>query len=184
MEMCFRRWQQSEQSEIEQLFRQTFSDSDGIAEGEVVAGLVKDMMASTPANDIYGFVAEDQHRLVGCIFLTRMQFENKLDLFILSPVAVATECQGTGVGQALIKFGIDALRSKGVAALFTYGDPAFYSRVGFQSVTEDQVKAPFPLSQPIGWLYQGLYQGLENISPESLNGTPVCVSALSKPEYW
>jgi len=180
MAINFRSWQGSEQSTIEQLFRQTFANSEGAAEGEIVAGLVQKMMGSTPPADIYGFVAEDQSRLVGCIFFTRITFDDDLDLFILSPVAVATDCQGTGVGQALIKFGIAELRSKDVAGLFTYGDPAFYSRVGFQSVTEDQVKAPFPLSQPIGWLYQGL----KNISPESLRGTPVCVSALSKPEYW
>jgi putative acetyltransferase len=32
----------------------------------------------------------------------------------------------------------------------TYGDPAYYGKVGFLPVAEHVVPAPFPLSMPIG----------------------------------
>lgn len=78
--------------------------------------------------------------------------------FILSPVAVSTDVQGKGVGQALIRYGLDHLKSLGVELVFTYGDPGYYSKVGFEQITEAIVKAPWPLSQPIGWLALALWR--------------------------
>jgi predicted N-acetyltransferase YhbS len=117
---------------------------------------------------------------VGSIFFTRLSFDILLDAFLLSPVAVHTDHQGKGVGQRLIGFGIDQLKKKGVKLVFTYGDPNFYSKVGFRHISEDIVKAPFKLAQPEGWLCQSLDDG----EIASLSGSLRCVKALNNPEYW
>jgi len=170
----------SDEEEICELFTKVFFDSEGESEGTLIGNLVLNMMKSTEQKDIFGFVASEKEQIIGCIFFTRLSFETLLEAFILSPVAVHTSQQGQGVGQKLIQYGIGQLREKGVHLVFTYGDPGFYSKVGFQCITEKIAKAPFVLTQPEGWLCQALDGG--EIKPVS--GRPSCVSALNKPEYW
>jgi len=109
-----------------------------------------------------------------------MTFESKLNAYILAPVAVQTDQQGKGIGQKLIAFGLDALSKDGVELAITYGDPSFYSKVGFQPVTEAVVPAPLTLQHPEGWLAQSLNG--DEIQP--IKGKSSCVEALNKPEYW
>ncbi|MCG5517084.1 MULTISPECIES: hypothetical protein [unclassified Ectothiorhodospira] len=41
--------------------------------------------------------------------------------------------------------------------VLTYGDPNYYSRIGFKPITEALAPAPFTLKQPEGWLGQSLF---------------------------
>ena len=50
---------------------------------------------------------------------------------LLGPVAVRPDLQRRGIGQALIRAGIDRMRADGRAAIFVLGDPAYYGRFGF-----------------------------------------------------
>ena len=162
------------------LFTQVFSDSEGQGEGESIGNLVSDLIATTDESDIVGFVAILEEVIVGCIFFSRLTLPNEKIAFILSPVAITTEQQGKGIGQKLIRHGIEYLKSKGVEFAFTYGDPNFYSKVGFKQISEDIIKAPLKLSQPEGWLAQPLQNG----DIEVIKGTSKCVKAFNKPEYW
>ena len=166
--------------EIEQLFIKTFSDSEGQSEGELIGGLVKDFMDSTDANDLYCFIATEDGQIIGSIFFSRMTFESGINAFILSPVAIHTDHQGKGVGQKLINFGLNALKEDGVGLAITYGDPNFYSKVGFSVITEQVIPAPQKLAQPEGWLAQSLVS--DEIEP--IAGKSHCVEALNKPELW
>jgi len=67
-----------------------------------------------------------------------------------------------------------------VELIFTYGDPKFYSKVGFNLISEKLVKAPLKLTYPEGWLGQSLVS--DNI--EAISGHSYCVEAFNKPEYW
>lgn len=167
-------------AEIERLFVKTFSDSEGQAEGELIGGLARDFMSGTPEDDLYCFVARENGQIVGAIFFSRIRFESELNAFILAPVAVQTDHQGKGIGRKLIRFGLDSLSREGAEIAITYGDPNFYSKVGFQSVTEEIIPAPLSLQHPEGWLAQSL-KG-DEIQP--IKGKSSCVEALSKPEYW
>lgn len=168
------------ESQIQGLYGQTFSDSEGQAEGEVIAALVHDILSETDDADLLGFVATDGNKLVGCILFTRLLFDELIKAFLLSPVAVHSEYQGKGVGQELITFGLAQLEDRGVNLVFTYGDPRYYSRVGFEQISEDVAKAPFTLSQPEGWLAQSLNG--EKIEP--LKGSSRCVAAFNNSELW
>ncbi len=166
--------------EIKQLFTKVFSDSEGQSEGLVIGSLVYDLMTSTDAQDLYGFVAIENEEIIGSIFFTRLTFESEVNAFLLSPVAIHTNYQGKGIGQKLINFGINHLKENGVGLVFTYGDPKFYSKVGFSLITEKLAKAPLKLTYPEGWLGQSLVS--DEIEP--ITGSSYCVEALNKPGYW
>ncbi len=178
--MKFTPYNPSDIAEIKQLFTKTFSDSEGQSEGLVIGNLVFDLMTRTDGGDFCGFVATENQNIIGSIFFSRMTFENKVEAFLLSPVAIDTSYQGKGVGQKLINFGLNALKERGVELVFTYGDPNFYTKVGFRNITEKVVKAPFKLTYPEGWLGQSL--GGDEIEP--INGNSHCVDAFNNPELW
>jgi len=173
-------WKDAEKPEIQELFTQTFSDSEGPSEGKLIGGLVLDLMNETDDKDIFGFVATENKQIVGCIFFTKLSFDAPVTAFLLSPVAVHSNHQGKTIGQTLIRFGLEQLKKNGVQLVFTYGDPKFYSRVGFEHVSENLAKAPFELTQPEGWLCQSL----DGSKIEALPGSSRCVRAFNNSEYW
>jgi putative acetyltransferase len=170
----------SDADKVTQLFITTFSDSEGPAEGERIGRLAKDLVNTTDKNDLYCFVARDDARIAGSIFFSRIKFACGIHCFILAPVAVRTDLQGRGIGQQLINYGIDALSKDGVELVLTYGDPAFYSKVGFRPVTIAMIPAPMTLQHPEGWLARSLTG--KDMQP--ITGPASCVKALNKPEYW
>jgi len=162
------------------LFKRVFSASEGEAEGQVIADFVANLIATTAPRDLIGCIAEENDIVVGCIFFSRLTVPSGQIAFILSPVAVLTDVQSTGIGQNLIKYGLDHLKSLNINLVFTYGDPSFYSKTGFEQISESVVKAPCPLSQPVGWLAQSLDGQL--IQP--MAGPTICVEALNDPVLW
>ena len=166
--------------EIKQLFTKTFSDSEGQPEGLLIGNLAYELMTSTDGHDLYGFVATENEQIIGSIIFSKLTFESEINAFLLSPVAIHTNYQGKGIGQKLINYGLNTLKENGVELAFTYGDPNFYSKVGFSLIAEKSVKAPLKLTYPEGWLGQSLV----NDVIEPITGNSYCVEALNKPELW
>ena len=162
------------------LFRDVFTASEGQAEGEVIADFVSTLIATTAPEDLIGCIADANGTMAGCIFFSRFRVPDGQSAFILSPVAVATAVQGKGIGSQLIRYGLEQLRAARVNLVFTYGDPAYYSKVGFRQISEDVIKAPLPLSQPIGWLAQSL----DGKDIPAMAGASQCVAALNNPDLW
>lgn len=89
---------------IIELFTATFSASEGADEGEQIGAFVCDLMETTPSNDLFVWSAYEEKALLGCIFFSRLTFsQDERTVFILSPVAVKTDCQKSGIGQKLIE---------------------------------------------------------------------------------
>lgn len=166
--------------EIIDLFTAVFSDSDGKSEGLLIGNLAFELIETTDSHELFGFVAKAKENIVGCIFFSRITFESGINAYILAPVAIDTNYQGKGVGQKLITFRINFLKDKNVDLVFTYGDPDFYSKVGFRHISEECVKAPLKLTYPEGWLGQSLIG--ESIEP--ISGKSYCVNVLKKQKYW
>lgn len=173
-------YQKQQKHQIQNLFKNVFTESENEEHGSIVSHLVGDIITLTDDQDIYGFIAKNEKELIASIFFTRLHFEENIETFILSPVAVKTNFQNKGIGKNIINFGIKKLKQQGIGSLFTYGDPNFYAKVGFKHVNDKIIQAPYPLSQPHGWLYQSL----NDDKIKSLTGTPVCVDAFDKAEYW
>lgn len=178
--MKFSTYSESDRQEIEALFTRTFSNSEGEPEGKLIGHLVHELTNGTETDDMFGFIASEQGQIVGCIFFTRLSFGSPVKAFMLSPVAVDTDHQGKGFGRKLIHFGIERLRELGVGLIFTYGDPSYYSKVGFEHVPQEGAEAPFKLAHPEGWLGQSLDEG----SLELPLGKACCVEAFNDPQYW
>lgn len=169
------------EEEIAALFAATFAASEGEEEGTLIGALARRLLTGTPERDRVVFVAEEAGRIVGGIVFSRIVFAHDTrSVFLLAPVAVATDRQGRGIGQGLLKHGLAELRAAGIDIAMTYGDPNYYGRVGFAPVGEAEAPAPFPLTQPEGWLWQSL----TDRPPMPLRGPSRCVAALDDPAYW
>jgi putative acetyltransferase len=180
-EMEFRSGYATRQQQIVELFIETFSASEGADEGRLIGDFVRNLMETTPDEELFVWSAYENDALLGCIFLSRLTYDHDdRTVFILSPVAVKTDRQKTGIGQHLILHGLDHLRKAGVDFVVTYGDPNYYSKTGFHQISEEFAQAPLKLSFPDGWLGQSL----TNHDERSLIGASRCVPALNNQELW
>lgn len=172
---------QGREAEIIDLFTATFTASECEAEGALIGELVRNLLGGTAEKDLLVFTADEEDMIVGGIVFSRLRYEqDDRTVFVLAPVAVATDQQGKDIGQRLLIHGLASLRSAGVDIVMTYGDPNYYAKVGFMPIGEADAQAPFPLSRPEGWLAQSLTEGA--MAP--LNGPSRCVGALNDPVFW
>ena len=162
------------------LFFSVFRDAGGEEEGRLIGSLVRDLIATTKPGDLLGFLAVERDEVAGAIFFSRLTFDTPIEAYLLSPVAVDSGHQGRGIGQALITYGLDELRFLGAELVVTYGDPAFYSKIGFQPISDKAIRPPYTLSQPDGWLGQSLGGG----HLDAYEGHVSCVAAFDNPVYW
>lgn len=180
LRMNFRILDSNCKDEVASLFDSSFSSSEGEQEGRLIAHLASTLAARIDNQEIICIGAYQDGALIGAIFFTRLHFDDPIEAYMLSPVAVTTANQGRGTGQAMIRFGLDELKNRSVTLVVTYGDPAFYSKVGFQALSEDVIQAPLPLLMPEGWLGQSL-------SGEAIpvaKSRPSCAQEFDNPAYW
>jgi predicted N-acetyltransferase YhbS len=178
--MDIRSYQPDEAPRIASLFQSVFEHSEGAQEGQLIGELARQLMTRTEPEDLFVFVGVTAGEIVGAVFFTRMPGPQDPDVFLLAPMAVRTDHQGEGIGQALIHYAIGELKQKGVRTIVTYGDPGFYRKVGFQQIDEAMIQPPLPLSQPEGWLAQTPGQ----TTVQKIVGPCSCVEALNDPAYW
>jgi predicted N-acetyltransferase YhbS len=168
--MKFERIGKEKAGDLNQLFVSTFASSEGAEEGALIGGLVSKLSACI----------DDNEQFIGAIFFTMLKFTDGAPIYMLAPVAVSTGRQKSGVGQALIRHGLNELANDGVLAAVTYGDPSFYGKIGFLPLSEDVLKAPLDLSMPHGW--QG--QSLSKEPIHARTERPDCVDAFRDAAYW
>lgn len=168
------------QDQVEKLFTSVFTSSEGEQEGRLIGKLAAELASRVDNQEVICIGAYEDRAVVGAIFFTCLRFDEPIDAYMLAPVAVSTAYQGRGVGQALIRSGLEELKRRSAALVVTYGDPAFYSKVGFKALSVDVVPSPLPLSMPEGWLGQSL---TEEPIPV-LRSRPACVLAFNNPAYW
>ena len=168
------------QEEVTSLFTSVFTASEGEKEGRLIGNLASDLSSRIDNQEIVCFGTYEEESIIGSIFFTRLRFRDVIQIYMLAPVAVSTEHQGQGVGQALINYGLNELKNRSVAVVITYGDPSFYSKVGFRALSENIVQAPLKLSMPEGWLGQSLLG--EQIP--TINERPKCIKEFNNPIYW
>jgi putative acetyltransferase len=62
----------------------------------------------------------------------------------LAPMAVLTEFQRQGIGQELVRHGLDEMRSRGERIVIVLGHPDYYPRFGFSVEKARCLESPFP----------------------------------------
>ena len=160
---------------IEELHLAAFAE-----EGHVVSGLARELMQDESANPRLVLVAVSDKDVVGCVIFSSVKIIGVKEVkgFILAPLAVAPQKQRTGIGTSLIKHGFAALREVGADVILVYGDPAYYGKFGFTA--HHQVRAPFQIAHPEGWLV--MY--LRDRPLDFVSGKLVCADSLNRGEHW
>ena len=117
---------------IAPLFTSAFAD-DG-----TVARLV-DLLRTTPAPlGPSSMVAEANGRIVGHVMLSHSRLDapsRLVDVLVLSPLTVAPEAQGRGIGTALVRRALEAAEARGAPLVFLEGSPGYYGPRGFEAAT-------------------------------------------------
>ncbi len=178
--MIHRILDKSKQKEIEALFTSVFTSSEGEKEGKLIGNLSSQLASNIDNNGIICIGVYEDETLIGSIFFTRLQFSKPIQVYMLAPVAVCAEHQRKRIGQALINYGLNELKRRSANVAITYGDPSFYSKVGFQTLSENVIQAPLKLSMPFGWLGQSL----TGDPIPTINERPLCVKEFNDPVYW
>lgn len=174
-------WVEGREQEIIDLFKASFTASEGAEEGVLIGGLVRDLLTDTKSGDIRIFAVKEAGELIGAVIFSRLSYpEDSRCVFLLSPLAVMPDQQRKGIGQTLVSQSLSALFRERVDVVMTYGDPAFYGRAGFTSIAEAIASPPLPLTYPHGWLGQTA-KGTEM---RALIGPSHCVPALNRPDIW
>ena len=151
---------------IERLYPDAFPDED-------LLPLVRTLVQDTP--DVLSLVAVAESALIGHVVFTPCSAA----VALLGPLVVATTRRKRGIGSALVRTGLDRLRSAGYGHVLVLGDPAYYGRLGFAA--ERSIAPPFPL--PERWCDAWRSVALRGDAPP-LRGTLRVPSAWNEPTLW
>ncbi|MEM8559029.1 MAG: N-acetyltransferase [Bacteroidota bacterium] len=175
-----------------QLRRATLHDDAGIrelhlatlpeAEREVFAALSANLLAEATVPKTLTWVAETDGEIIGHVAFSPVTIGDGEPGrgYILSPLAVHPGAQRQRLGTRLVETGLAYLAERGVAVVFVYGDPDYYSRFGFEATLAEGYAAPYPLAYPFGWQARAL-AGSDALPS---TGALTCVASLSDPALW
>ncbi|KGB55813.1 Acetyltransferase family protein [Sphingopyxis sp. LC81] len=127
---------------VDTIIRAAFAGTDFGHQGE--AELVR--MIDADGDTLVSLVAEQGGAIVGHVLFSRMDVEADgaaLPGAGLAPVSVVPGSQGQGIGDALIRAGLDALREQGVAISFVLGHESYYPRFGYSPDLAARFASPF-----------------------------------------
>ncbi|MCW2768397.1 MAG: N-acetyltransferase [Nocardioides sp.] len=103
-------------------------------DGERVADLVDALTADGSRR--VSLVAEVDGKVCGHVQLSRSWIdarERLVEVLVLSPLSVAPDRQGQGIGTTLVRAAVEAAAADRAPALFLEGSPDFYGARGFES---------------------------------------------------
>lgn len=127
---------------VDTIHRAAFAGTEFGYQGE--ADLVRRIDADGDA--LVSLVAERDGAVVGHVLFSRMDVAGDgqpLAAAGLAPVAVTPDLQGQGIGDALIRAGLDDLRQQAIAISFVLGHPDYYPRFGYSPDLAARFASPF-----------------------------------------
>ena len=127
----------SDTASIEKLYPDAFPDED-------LLPLVRELLREEPI--VLSLVGIVDRVLVGHVIFTACSIAGRTDnVALLGPLAVAPAYQRQGIGNSLVREGLQRLENAGMTQVYVLGDPAYYERVGFEP--EAGVTPPYPLPE-------------------------------------
>lgn len=123
---------------VEAVVEAAFGDK-GVAVNDVMARLrsVEDMAVELVA------VVDDE--VVGCVALSRAWLDSRVrlvDVLVLSPLAVAPDHQGQGIGSLLLAEVPEVAERLGAPLVFLEGAPGYYGSRGWSAASEHDLERP------------------------------------------
>jgi putative acetyltransferase len=95
---------------------------------------------------IASLVAVQPAGIVGHVLFTPVFIESRgatVTIASLAPLAVLPACQGTGIGTALVRAGLETCQSAGYRGIVVVGGPGYYARFGFDAATVAHLDSPY-----------------------------------------
>ena len=155
----------SDTAQIRALYPQAFPDEDL---WPVVSALLKE------GPQVISLATFDGDALVAHVLFTTCATKGqKQPGALLGPLGVIPSHQRQGLGDTLVRKGLERLENSGVSQVFVLGNPAYYQRFGF--APESHVLAPYPLPVEYGDAWQSLPLAAR---------APLQAGRLSLPEPW
>jgi putative acetyltransferase len=87
-------------------------------------------------------VADVNGLVVGHIMFSPMKITGKsgaFDSLALAPISVHRDFQKRGIGKDLVKAGIEAAKRLGYKSIVVLGDPAYYTKFGFEKAAKYKI---------------------------------------------
>lgn len=147
-------------AEIAEITRAAFLKRYGSGDGEpaLIEALRRD------GDVVVELAALEDGAVVGHAMFSRAEATPRCRIAALAPVCARIDRQGQGIGESLIRAGLEACAANGIEAVVVLGDPEYYARFGF---------VPTPLRSP----YSGPhFQALE-LRPGALAGVDAVAHA-------
>ena len=84
---------------IQLFFKKVFTKSEGNKEGNIVSRLSFKLAKLIDGENVIGIEAKIRTKIVGYIFLTKLQYKEGYLIYLLAPVAVDNNFQKKGIGK-------------------------------------------------------------------------------------
>ena len=127
-----------DEDDVLPVIRAAFGD-----EGEQVGNLWAELEQSVGLR--VSLVAEQDGQIVGHVGLSHAWLDARrelVDVWLLSPLSVVPDQQGSGIGTRLLAAAVDAARAGDTPLLFLEGDPNYYGQRGFERASEHGLAPP------------------------------------------
>ena len=111
------------------------------------AALVERIRESPRYRPAYALVAELDGRIVGHVMVSDVDLRHGDDerrILSLSPLAVAPDVHGQGIGSALVRDVAARVESDGHPLIVLEGSPVYYARFGFADAREHGIRIDLP----------------------------------------
>jgi putative acetyltransferase len=149
------------------------------------ADVAKDLLADPTAKPLLSLMAFIEDQPAGHILFTKARLLNsprEIAVSFLAPLAVVPTFQRQGVGDSLVKKGLELLFKSGFELVFVVGHPSYYPRHGFAPAGKlgFETPYPFPKIHANAWMVKALRPDVIG----SVSGKVVCCDTLSKPALW
>lgn len=119
--------------------------TEAFGSGEAEATLVEKLRGQEDFDPNLSLVATIEERVVGHIFFCTVRFQHHPEVraAALAPMSVHRNFQKRGVSSKLARQGLSNCTRRGYVAMFTQGDPGYYSRFGFELLGPKGITTPF-----------------------------------------
>ena len=141
MNLTFDTEKENEFSEIYELVKIAFQTSEN-ADGDE-QDYVNNLRKSNNYIPELALTIKDGIKIIGHIMLTKTiitRGNEKLDAILLSPVCTQLEYRNKGIASMLIRHSFLLAKELGFKAIFLVGEPEYYKRFGFKSITNYGIK--------------------------------------------
>ena len=181
MNLQVRKALESDNQSISEVVLAAFGD----VQGQEISALITGLLTDQSAQPLLSLVATTNGNVVGHILFTSSRIgpsQRIISSAILAPLSVHPEYQNQGIGDRLIKEGLEQLKAAGVELVFVLGHPGYYPKHGFSAAGIRGFDAPYPIppENSDAWMVQELHPGILR----HISGEVICADSLNDPKHW